>query len=120
MDRINHASEQPVPQKKSKKAKQHELKKPAGKTDFSSRAEVKSATAVETLKSPVMNATELATMDIHLNCSTNLERLNKGPENWRSMLDSGVDFVDLDFPAAQSSLLWEGHLRRPENAPALT
>lgn len=36
------------------------------------------------------------------------------------MLDSGVEYVDLEFPAAQSSLLWEGHLRNAHSAPALT
>ena len=48
-----------------------------------------------------------------LTCTFNLERLDKGPENWRAIVDqeSDIQYKDFDFPAHYTSLYWEGHTR---------
>lgn len=54
-----------------------------------------------------------------MTCSTNIERLNKGPDNWRAIIDSSVDYSDVDFPPTQSSLEWKDHLRQSATTNAL-
>ena len=51
--------------------------------------------------------------DQKLTCTLNIDRINKGPDNWRSIIQLGGSshYSDSDFPADQSSLFWDGHLR---------
>jgi hypothetical protein len=46
-----------------------------------------------------------------LTCQTNIDRLNKGPDNWKAIIGSDQAFIDYDFSADSTSLFWEGHLR---------
>jgi hypothetical protein len=48
---------------------------------------------------------------LELSCEFNIKRLNRGPDNWRAVISSTIKYDDYDFPASQSSLYWDGHIR---------
>jgi len=40
-----------------------------------------------------------------------MERLDKGPDNWRAIIGTGVPYEDPDFVPGPNALYWLGHLR---------
>lgn len=45
------------------------------------------------------------------NCNSNIDRIKKGPQNWRKIEGSGVMFRDRSFPADESMLSWKEYPR---------
>lgn len=47
-----------------------------------------------------------------------MDRLDKGPDNWRAIVGSGVAYEDPDFVPGRNALYWMNHLR-PGSAEAV-
>ena len=50
-----------------------------------------------------------------LSCETNINRIDKGPDNWRAILGSGTLYKDPDFEPGMNALYWSDHLRPGSN-----
>lgn len=59
-----------------------------------------------------------ASKESALTCRTNMDRLDKGPDNWRAIIGSGTPYEDPDFVPGPDALYWMQHLR-PGSADAV-
>ena len=69
------------------------------------------------LEDPLEQPPQKVDTKVQLTCNSNIDRINKGPDNWRSLVnlasqgEPAVFYLDSDFPAERTSLYWDGHLR---------
>lgn len=90
----------------------HPSPKPIEKISAPKPAESNETKTKETTEAPeVLKLQQIGKKE--MSCSYNIDRIDKGPENWRAVIeqDDGTQFVDMDFDADSGSLFWEGHTK---------